>query len=99
MITQKVLNLVAEVGENLKASRLRKNLTQQELALKAGIGIGRLKAIEAGEGASFSAIVALSLALGEERWIQALSPTATVNPLTMLSSKQPRQRARKKAHA
>lgn len=98
MITQKVHDLVAEVGENLKSTRLRKNLTQQELSVLAGISLGCLKAIEAGQGASFKSVAAMAMALGETRWILAMSPPGTVNPLTMTSTRKPRLRARKKSN-
>ena len=40
--------LVARLGHNLKAARLRAGLTQQELAARAGVALAFLAQIESG---------------------------------------------------
>jgi transcriptional regulator with XRE-family HTH domain len=40
--------LVARLGHNLKAARLRAGLTQQELAARAGVALAFLTQIESG---------------------------------------------------
>lgn len=57
MITQKI-------GEKLKKTRLKQNITQMKLAEEAGISLSTLKKIENGEIASFDPLLRVLRTLG-----------------------------------
>ena len=50
--------LVASLGERFKAIRLRRGLTQQEAATRAGITLGHLQVVERGTGNPTIAVIA-----------------------------------------
>jgi len=87
------VELEADIGETLKALRLRKNLDQKTLAERAGISLSAVKNLERGAGSSLKSLVSVLRALGREDWLQAIAPVASVNPMTMTHAASPRQRA------
>lgn len=93
--------LEATLGASFKALRLSKNISQKDLAERAGIGTTALKHLENGQGAKVATLVRVARALGRESWLENAGPVATINPLTMVQGAQPRQRAmhRKKPRA
>ena len=88
--------MVAAIGERLRALRLLKNIEQSTLAARAGIGVTALKHLESGKGSTLDTLVKVVRTLGREDWIAGIAPVPTVNPLTMTRRAEPRQRARKK---
>lgn len=63
-----VLDAVAQLGSNIEAARLRRRLSQEELAGKAGITRATLGAIENGKvGTGIGAYVSVLWALGLHR--------------------------------
>ncbi|MDO8775298.1 MAG: helix-turn-helix transcriptional regulator [Burkholderiaceae bacterium] len=88
--------LQAEIGEQLRAARLRSNLSQAEIADRAGISIGAVKNLESGRGATVKTLVRVVRVLGRVQWILSLQPPVTISPMDMLrASKTKRQRAGK----
>lgn len=85
----------AELGAKLQALRLNKNLDQQTLAERAGISVRALRNLENGQGSSVKTLVRVLRALGREGWLQTIAPVATINPLMLTRSAEPRQRASK----
>ncbi len=85
--------LEATLGASFKALRLSKNISQKDLAERAGIGTTALKHLENGHGAKVATLVRVARALGRESWLENAGPVATINPLTMVQGGQPRQRA------
>ncbi|GAB3492789.1 hypothetical protein GCM10027399_11880 [Curvibacter fontanus] len=83
-----------ELGEQLRAARLRRNLTQEELATRAGVSRTAVRALERGSGSTVQTLVRVLKALGMQDWLKSLQPEVTVSPLQMLRSSKPRQRAR-----
>lgn len=81
------------IGEKLRESRLDKNLTQHDLAARAGIHPSLVQRLEAGGGSSLKTFLAVVNALGHSDWLQAVAPVAT-NPFSQVEHR-PRQRARK----
>ena len=79
-----------ELGEQLRAARLRRNLTQEELASRAGISRSAVRSLERG-GSTVATLVRVLKALA---WLKSLQPQVTISPLQMLRSSKPRQRAR-----
>ncbi len=88
--------LAIAVGENIRALRLQRNLTQRVLADQAGVSLTALRHLESGEGANLFTLIRIVRALDRQDWLQALAPRVTINPLHMTSSRSTRQRARQK---
>ncbi len=87
--------LEAELGAQLRAARLRRNLSQANLAASAGIALGSLRNLEAGKGATITTLVRVIRSLRMEDWIASLQPEVSISPLQMLKAKKQRQRARR----
>lgn len=88
--------LQAEIGEQLRAARLRSNFSQADVAKQAGVSIGAVKNLEAGTGATVKTLIRVVRVLGRVQWLLSLQPAITISPMDMLrSSKSKRQRAGK----
>lgn len=92
--------LLADLGRQLEAYRISRNLQQIELADLAGIGRSTLARIEAGKGGTIDSLARVLRALGlEERLIQIV-PDAQISPLDKRSETgKARKRVRKKEKA
>jgi transcriptional regulator with XRE-family HTH domain len=75
-----------ELGQQIRALRLRQNLDQQQLAERAGIALNAVKNLERGKGAALRV-------LNRVDWLRALAPAVSISPVQMLKAKVPRQRA------
>ena len=104
---QRILELL---GQRLKASRLNQNLTQQQLADRAGVSKSMLRLAESGKKSlGLLNLIALLRALGQLDQLDALLPQTAPRPegFVQTSSPQaftaaahkPRQRARKRKTA
>lgn len=87
--------LLAELGEQLRAQRLRLNLTLEEVARHAGLSINVVRRLESGEGSTLASFVTVLRVLRRDEWLSTLQPPVTINPLNMLKKRAPRQRAYK----
>lgn len=94
--------LAQAIGENIRALRLQKNLTQNALAAQAGVSMTALRHLESGQGANLGTFICVVRALGKQEWLGALAPQVSINPLHMTPSLTERRRARtrrnKRAH-
>lgn len=88
--------LMLEVGEQLRGQRLRKNLTIDDVAQRAGVSINVVRRLESGEGARLDSFIAVLKVLGRAEWLSTLKPPVTINPLDMLRKSAQRQRASKR---
>ncbi len=91
--------LEGELGAQLRAARLRRNLSQADLAASAGIALGSLRNLEVGKGATVTTLVRVIRSLCLEDWLVGLQPEVTISPMQMLKAKKPRQRARRSKKA
>jgi transcriptional regulator with XRE-family HTH domain len=87
--------LLTDLGEQLRAQRLRMNLTLEEVAQSAGVSMNAVRRLETGDGSSLSSFVSVLKVLGRADWLSTLKPTVTINPLDMLRQRGVRQRASK----
>jgi transcriptional regulator with XRE-family HTH domain len=91
-----------ELGTGLRDRRVRADLTQEDLARLAGIGLGSVKRLEAGAGANLTSLVKVVRALGAEDWLAALAPPTepVMSPMQLLRQQRraapARQRVRKR---
>lgn len=86
----------AELGQQVRALRIRQNIDQRQLAQRAGIALNAVKHLEAGKGATLGTLVNVLRALNRVDWLRALAPTVSISPVQMLNAKAPRRRASKK---
>ncbi len=92
-IVQTIDELQAELGKNLRALRIDRNLDQRVVAERAGISVGALSNLEAGRGATLRTLISVLRVLGRQDWLNTIAPIATINPLAMTAQARPRQRA------
>ncbi len=85
--------LEEQLGANIRALRLERNIDQATIASRAGVSLNALKHLESGQGSTVKTLVRVLRALGREEWIKTIAPVATINPLTMPRSAKRRQRA------
>lgn len=86
----------ADLGERARRARLVQNLTQAELAARAGISPGAVRKLEAGGQTTLSTFVRIAFALGAAAdFEQLLAPqTASIAQMEREASSARRQRAR-----
>ncbi len=85
--------LEAQLGQQIRALRLRRNVDQQALAEQAGVALSALKNVESGKGATVKTLIKVLRALDRLDWLKILSPAVSISPLQLLKQKAPRQRA------
>lgn len=85
-----------ELGEQMRALRLRADLDQISLAERAGVGLSAVKNIESGKGATLKTLIKILRALNRADWFASLAPPVSISPMQMLKSKPVRQRASRK---
>ena len=88
--------LQVELGRRIRLARLSRNLDQRTVAEKAGIARAALQNLEAGRGSSVQTLVRTLKALNYLEGIEILAPEPTINPLSLLQTKKPPQRARRR---
>lgn len=71
-----------ELGERLRALRLRRNMTQEELAERALLAVGTVKSLEAGSG-KLSTLVAVLRELGALDQLERFIPPVAISPIKM----------------
>ena len=88
--------IVSELGKRIKATRLRKNFTQTEVAERAGISVFTVSQMENGKNTSLYSLVAVLRVLRLLENINDLVPEVAVSPVELLkNNNKKRIRARK----
>jgi transcriptional regulator with XRE-family HTH domain len=64
--------IVRRLCERLRAERLAQQLTQAELAGRAGVGVNTVSNLEAGRNVGFETVVRVAMVLGCSRELEAL---------------------------
>jgi transcriptional regulator with XRE-family HTH domain len=90
------LELQIELGRRLRQLRLSRNIDQRAAAEKAGIARAALQNLEAGRGSSVETLLRTLKALDYLEGLEILAPEPTINPLALLKTKSPPQRARRR---
>ncbi len=87
--------ILKELGERLRKLRLRKNITQEDLAERTLLSVGTIKSLEAGKG-KLSTLVAVLRELGALDQLAQFIPPVTISPIKMAeaSSKSSGKRER-----
>lgn len=84
--------IAAELGDRLRALRLRRNMTQQQLAEASVLSLNTIKALEAGNG-KLASIIAVLRELDALASLEAFLPAPSVSPL-QLAKRQGKKRQR-----
>ena len=79
--------IVLEVGKRLKAYRLKKRLSQQELAGRAGISLFTIVQIEKGRPVSISMLLSVMRVLRLLDNFELLLPEIGISPIEMMKLK------------
>ena len=87
--------LEMSLGEQIRAERLRKNMTMQALARASGISVQTLRSLEEGDGGRVASLIRVSRALGRTSWLESFRPPVAISPMQMLKGKSVRLRASK----
>ncbi len=87
--------ILRKLGDRIRMLRLRKNITQEDLAARTLLAVGTVKSLEAGK-AKLSTLVAVMRELGALEQLDQLLPPVTISPIRLAeASKKPvRRRAR-----
>ena len=74
MVYQTRDEMLKILGENLRASRLADNLSQQTAAERSGISLKAIRNLEAGENASTLSLLSYCRTLRKTDWLMTLAP-------------------------
>jgi len=88
--------ILKELGERIRQLRLRKNITQEDLAARTLLAVGTIKALEAGKG-KLSTLVAILRELGALDQLDSFIPPVTISPIKMVEAKRKSSRGRVRA--
>ena len=83
-----------ELGARLRSLRLQRNITQSVLALRAGVSVPTLRALESGGRGTVATLAHVLYALGRERELDALLAPDPPSTLEDVTAPRVRQRAR-----
>jgi transcriptional regulator with XRE-family HTH domain len=83
----------AEVCRRLESVRLMKNISQQDLAKKAGVSRRTISRLENGKGVSFNTLIRVMRALGLTSHLDALVPSVEIRPIERVKQKRERKKA------
>jgi transcriptional regulator with XRE-family HTH domain len=86
--------VLASIGESIAKERLKRNITQEELAEESGISRSTVRRLEAGESTQLTAFIRILRALDLLAGLELLLPVATASPMQVLEN---RGKARKRA--
>lgn len=76
--------IINSLGMQVKRLRIRKNLTQNELADKADVALNVIKKLECGKGVTMVSMIRVLVVLGKTQWLDSIAPIVSISPLDML---------------
>ena len=82
-----------EIGRRIRSLRLRRNLTQQQVADKAALSLNAIKSLESGKG-KLSTLLAVLRELGALDAFDSFIPEPSISPLQLV-----RQQGKKRRRA
>jgi transcriptional regulator with XRE-family HTH domain len=88
--------LIQTFANKIKRARIRRELTQQDVATRSGVSLNTIAQLEAGGNSSLSTVMSVLRVLQLEKEILAAMPDDQISPLEALKHKSSqRQRVRK----
>lgn len=79
-------SILETLGQRLKALRLRKNMTQQELSNRTTLSLNAIKALESGKG-KLSNLIAILRELESLDQLHNFIPEVSISPLQLIKMK------------
>ena len=79
--------IMAEMGKRLREYRLRRNFSQQEVAVKAGISVLSVQNLEKGRSVSLTTFIAVLRVLRVVSNLENFLPELPVSPVALLKLK------------
>ena len=77
--------ILEELGERIRSLRLRRNITQVDLAERTLLAVGTIKSLEAGKG-KLSTLLAVLRELGALDQLDQFIPPITISPLKIVEA-------------
>ena len=96
MILGNKREILRDVGERMRARRLRMNLSQLETAERSGLCESTLKNFESGRGISLWGFISLCRTLGHDKWLYELQPESVSDYAAQIRPVKKRIRATKR---
>lgn len=84
--------LLHQLGERLRTYRIQENITQQDVAIKAGVAERTVRALERGRG-TVETLVRVIRALNAPDPLSQLVPKPQISPMALLRTPQGPKRA------
>lgn len=79
----------SEIGKFIRVHRKDQKLSQSDLAVRAGLSLSAIKALEKGSGSTLSTLISTFKALNLQNNISLLlAQTPTISPMAMLLERQ-----------
>ena len=82
------------IAESIKTLRLSKNMSRENLCIKAGVSMNALRHLEDASSATIRTLVRVVKALNCQGWLFNLAPIISINPLDKIRGGKPRRRGR-----
>lgn len=89
-----VEELEAEVGQQLRRERLRRDLTVEQVAEKADVSAKTVLNLEHGRGSTLTTVVKVLRALELEEWLTTIAPDEPISPIAIRDQQQASRRRR-----
>ena len=89
--------ILKELGERMKAERIRQKMTQEQFAVNSGVGKSTVERAENGESVQLLNLVKLLRTLHQLSSLDVLLPSAEMTPMQYLYSKTQRPPERYRA--
>ena len=86
------------LGERIKGLRVRKNISQEEMAARTGLSISTIHRIESGKGVSLGGFLRVLQTLDATRQLETLVPEADFSPIQVRDLGHQRKRSRARAN-
>lgn len=84
--------IASELGERIKATRLKKKFTQAEVAERAGISVFTVSQMENGKNTSLASLIAVMRVLKLLENFDSLIPEPVVSPIELLEANKKKRR-------
>ena len=86
--------ILKELGERIKAERIRQKMTQGQLAVNSGVGKSTIERAEAGESIQFLNVIKVLRTLHQIPALDGLLPSSEMTPMQYLYSKNQKKTER-----
>lgn len=90
--------IIRMIGDFIRQTRINKNMTQEDLAKKAGVNRSTIHYMERGEKGNIETLVRLIRALDKLQLFENFQPVTNISPLAIIEqeSKKPARASKRK---